>query len=357
VATLALVFSLLAGCDTRCRVDLDCPRSQRCSSGQCSPLGGGETDGGLEADARPDARADADLADADVGDGPGIRALVLTSIEMNAEPMCDLDGDGVDDNALATVEPLVVTMMTAGLVTGLLNSHSGVLLDAHSIPDLAAFEGPFDGALVAGRDCIRSPVDTDIAGELFDARRGYYDEATLMPLFPVSMSLTEGLLEGRFEVVSVPLLGYGAVWPWRAGRFRGVVSAGGRGIEAGILCFHCRAAELAAIAVDPAGERNVLDMFVAPGSTIGLPGTAGIQPDIDLDGDGLESFVADAEERISVCIDGDGTVIESSPDRPCALAPGIEDAISLTIRFEAGWSRLLRPGRDGDDCPLPGADG
>ncbi len=70
-----------------------------------------------------------------------------------------------------------------------------------------------------------------------------------------------------------------------------------------------------------------------------------LQPDIDVDGDGLESFwdstPDDMPYRVDRCKDGDGTVVESTPSAPCELAMGPDgkprfvDGISVALRFSA----------------------
>jgi hypothetical protein len=73
------------------------------------------------------------------------------------------------------------------------------------------------------------------------------------------------------------------------------------------------------------------------------------QPDIDVDGDGLESFwdsnPDDDIKRVDRCRDGDGTIIESMPDAPCWLAmrngmPRFVDGISIALQFNAVPARL-----------------
>jgi hypothetical protein len=56
-----------------------------------------------------------------------------------------------------------------------------------------------------------------------------------------------------------------------------------------------------------------------------------LQPDIDVDNDGLETYHdTNFDGVVDRCIDGDGTVIEG---RDCPYATGLEDGYELIIRF------------------------
>ncbi len=98
-------------------------------------------------------------------------------------------------------------------------------------------------------------------------------------------------------------------------------------------------------------DDSLLDLvfagFLAQTRFLSLPKDAQehLQPDIDVDGDGLESFwdstPDDRPFRVDRCKDGDGTVIESKPGAPCELAMGPDgkprfvDGISVALRFSA----------------------
>ena len=56
------------------------------------------------------------------------------------------------------------------------------------------------------------------------------------------------------------------------------------------------------------------------------------QPDIDVDGDGLESFYDDdGDEVIDRCVDGDGET--TYPGNDCIFDPAFVDAYQLLLRF------------------------
>lgn len=76
------------------------------------------------------------------------------------------------------------------------------------------------------------------------------------------------------------------------------------------------------------GDQSMLDVIV---------NQFGVQPDIDIDGDGLEQFVAD-DSGITSCIDGDGTTI---PGPGCACDPRMADGYSITVSFSAVDATLV----------------
>ena len=66
-------------------------------------------------------------------------------------------------------------------------------------------------------------------------------------------------------------------------------------------------------------------------------------PDVDLGGDGFETFRVGADGAVSECIDGDGTVIAPlDPDYPasCARSSRIDDAYSVAYHFSAKAAKV-----------------
>ena len=58
----------------------------------------------------------------------------------------------------------------------------------------------------------------------------------------------------------------------------------------------------------------------------------GEQPEIDVDGDGLEHIELDDQTHIARCIDGDGRVIEGAD---CLDDPGMVDGYVICLDFHA----------------------
>jgi len=347
-------LSALGGCDRPCQTDLECPAPHVCSSGHCTDVPDAGRDSApdrVDRSDADDAAADPELPDAGWDSGPGVRATLVTGWTVTDELLCDLDGDGLEDNVLGTAHPRVLSLMESAFAAALDVRGNGVLFDLHLAGDATHGSSSFEGAIVAAADCDDDPADNPFGGEVFDALVGSYDSETLEPDSPISMTVTAGELRGSFEVVRIPTKGFGTPWIWRGGRLEATVVDGFRRLEDGTVCTYYRACELAPLVLDPEWDRTALDVVVAPGAVLGIPDLPGLQPDIDLDGDGLETFVADAEGRVVGCFDGDGTQVSAEAGVACPLAPEIADAISMTLHFEAVWARLLIPGGGGADCP------
>jgi hypothetical protein len=86
-------------------------------------------------------------------------------------------------------------------------------------------------------------------------------------------------------------------------------------------------------------NQSVLDLLV---------GGFSLQPDIDLDGDGLETFVASPSAGVYACIDGNGTRIDG---KTCACDPRMADGFSLALQVTAVKATLLGPAPPPDAGP------
>jgi len=56
----------------------------------------------------------------------------------------------------------------------------------------------------------------------------------------------------------------------------------------------------------------------------------GQQPDIDVDGDGLERFELDSNNRVLICYDGDGSVMGA---KDCMQDPALQDGYSICFDY------------------------
>jgi hypothetical protein len=71
------------------------------------------------------------------------------------------------------------------------------------------------------------------------------------------------------------------------------------------------------------------------------------QPDVDLDGDGLERVETDALGTITGCLDGSGAVVPPlEPGRPetCALSPRMADGYAMQLKLRALSATIVRVG-------------
>jgi hypothetical protein len=144
------------------------------------------------------------------------------------------------------------------------------------------------------------------------------------------------------------------------GRLSGTVVAEPTRVTAlrdGVLCGAIPAADLSELP-NPAGllpgggggggggDRGTFLELLVGGQRIILFQIGPQQPDIDLDGDGLERIEtmpgpAGSAPRITACIDGDGTRI---PGRMCASDPRIADGFTAAFQLQ-GTHIALRGAR------------
>jgi len=114
--------------------------------------------------------------------------------------------------------------------------------------------------------------------------------------------------------------------PARQASLFGFIERGGVGGEV----TACGLALIADVGPHPAAVAaglSQLELFLAGGAAVGIPGLSGFTPDVDIDGDGIERFVTDDEHHITSCVDGDGTVFHG---RDCWSDPRMADAFSVT---------------------------
>lgn len=129
------------------------------------------------------------------------------------------------------------------------------------------------------------------------------------------------------------------------GRFPGLElfpewwTANARGQEVGVELDDAHRYELREGEVGTVWPARQLGSFPVP-ETAGYPAGSTpfdvligleLQPDIDVDVDGLEVFRdTDGDGLVDHCVDGDGSVIEG---RDCIFSPGMVDGYELRIRF------------------------
>jgi cysteine-rich repeat protein len=88
------------------------------------------------------------------------------------------------------------------------------------------------------------------------------------------------------------------------------------------------------------GGATLLDLAVIGVAQFGYQ-VRPVQPDMDLDGDGLETFRdTDGDSRIDLCIDGNGTQISGTD---CPTDPRIADGYSIAVDVNLVGARLAGP--------------
>jgi hypothetical protein len=364
-SALALAIAALTGCAPECRLDVDCPDptfvcvNETCVdvSSVVAPDGDVDADSDADTDADTDTDTDTDSdadtdsdTDADTdsdadgdADTAGTPVLLLTDEYLVSELLCDLNGDGTLDNAFRAIDSTTLRELIEWSVFLQLNASNAVIvLDTHAIPDPVTPNGPtFALGLLLGIDFDSDPSDNGSGSEAVTALAEHL--AGGVPVHTATASLAAGAFSvtfpSAFEIPFNP--GEGSLL-FRGLTIRGTITPGVTAMTDGVFCTYVLASELAAAPFPDVAEagRSLLDFFAAPGYTSGIP-VEGAQPDLDLDGDGLERFVIDpGTGRVTTCFDGDSTMIAGGS---CATDPRIADGYSFTSRFSAASGVLLPP--------------
>lgn len=290
-------------------------------------------------------------------------SMILSSLTIagTGDPGCDFSGDGVADHgfarALGGLTDLLNSMFLENAIT---DGQLILLLNAVGLDDRTmANDDSFSLGWLTGID-----TDDDASNNLTGSGEFFADGGSLdadgNPLASFESSVMSRNLDGGPEDVDFPI----AFLPLeiRQSRVTGTTTASGgevTGIEDGLLCG---AVPVVTVAFLP----NIIDMFLpgepAPpcdGSMIDttladivIGGTPrgfifplpGVQPDVDLDGDGLERFEVDrtgprgCQPVVTACIDGDGTRVEG---RDCIMGMRFEDGWSASFPIEAVRANII----------------
>jgi hypothetical protein len=300
-----------------------------------------------EGDASADGDGDGD-ADSDTDDAPdeevardaeaGPLTLVIEDLGVLLDRLCDLDGDGVNDNAVADLGSPQDQYLATALSSALTGTASGSRRYLAHFPWLDDVVGPNDPdallLFVEGKDTDEPEnADDDLSGsEPFFIKDQYLDACGEPRFAAATADIRAGELAGSGGVLAVR---YGeTVVRTSASSLWGTIETRGSAFEAVACCL----TEIHDLGVVPAeGGLSTLELFLAGGGAIGIPGMPGILPDVDLDRDGLERFVTDDDGRIVGCLDGDGTVIDG---RDCWQDARIADAFALVLSMAGTSARI-----------------
>ena len=291
-------------------------------------------------------------------------SFILSSLMLSDEdgPGCDFSGDGRPDHGFArALGGLVDLLNSMFLESAIEDGDLILLLNAVGLDDRAmANDDSFSLGWMTGIDADDDP-STNLTGDgEFFVDGGSLDVAGLNPLASFESEVMSRMLDGGPEDIDFPI----AFLPLeiRQSRVTGTTTASGgevSGIQNGLLCG---AVPVVTVAFLP----NIISMFL-PGeppppcdgtmtdttlADIVIGGTPrgfifplpGVQPDVDLDGDGLERFEVDrtgergCQPVVTACIDGDGTRIEG---RDCILGMRFEDGWSAAFPIEAVRANII----------------
>ncbi len=264
------------------------------------------------------------------------RSLFLDQIQIGGRTVgCDFSGDGVADNAIATaLGPLGVAALNVALNMGGITA----LLDFEDVDDLA--NDPLVRTAVLNGSLNMGDVTYCVDSAQLDPTTG-------APTVALNSSITAGELAAGPEDIS---LGGSGLLPisLRLAEIHGTLGVEGNNITTltnGTLCGSMSGATLALVgnpngltgalvppSCDGTGANSTfLDVIVGGGTISGFVSVMPTQPDVDVDGDGLEYFEVvrtgppNCQAVISACIDGDGTRV---PGAACALDPRFADGFS-----------------------------
>ncbi len=314
-----------------------------------------------------------DLGDVTAWDGCSAaceyeRAVVLSELDLLQQSPCDLNGDGRGDSALGSALGLAWTQVRT-LVNDILADDPFNVLVFRGVddPTFAADDADVRIGWVRGVDANGTGPDFDGTGQV-RVQAGSLTGGE--PTLTLAGSITSGLLEAGPEDVAIPFFGSFQLGVKRARVVMTPLTVSGTppativsvGTLQGRLC--------GGVSVGPfASLPNVVGSFGLPGIPTNSCDTsvvsdAGIrlsdvivggvlldnfvdivvptQPDVDMDGDGLEQYVVvsgtSCQAVIASCIDGDGTPI---PGRSCVNDPRMADTISAAFSFTAPTTTLV----------------
>jgi hypothetical protein len=320
---------------------------------------GGDADREIEGDgaandaAEPDAEQDSDLAPV-----PGPLTFILNDVEALAERLCDLDGDGDLDNAIADLGSPNAEMLALALTSGFRGAiEDGSRVAAHLplVGDVTVPHDPDVTVIVFPAEDVDEPDDPD---DDFSGEEAFAIPALAMDSCgePTAYFQHAAIDRGAFRGDSGSFIAATVDWQLvlRSASLWGSIAPFGASLELQ-GCGACLVAELGASpGVARTGELSMLETLLAGGAAMGMPSLPGVSPDVDLDGDGLERFVLDAAGRLQRCIDGDSTPIEGAE---CWRDPRIADGFGVSVRFVASPAVFAGrdPGWDADAAPCDAA--
>lgn len=297
------------------------------------------------------------------------QATVLSDIAILTNGGCDLTGDGLPDalfgSNLETVIPTLAPLVNNAIRQSPFNTLVAMGLED---PTLATDDPSVRLGWVTAADANGSGMDFDGTGQVRvqpasllngDSRLAFPSSVTSMRLnggpeditIPFFMGYNLGVRRAR--VVDTPVTVTGTAPP------RVSVAS-----MQGLLCGVAEVAPFAGLpnvfaslaggilpttscdtTAVPTNQVRLSDLLVggafAAGGFVTL--VAGVDPDVDLDGDGLEHYVVVGDgvncQRVVVsCVDGDGTMIGG---HACVTDPRMADGWSAAFRFTAPVTTLV----------------
>lgn len=266
------------------------------------------------------------------------RALAMNQVAYLPAGMgCDLDGDGTPDEAINNaLNETARSWISNWLTNDLPTEPAAVLWTFTSLDDPTAQSGSFSLATLEGTDPA-GRTDYFSGNAHFQVTPMGLD-AQAVPISSLMVSSTTGQISNTTAgtiILPYPLT---TIFPFKFHRVHlegTLTSDAQRPTELNItrMCTAFAAGSMMPVKspITSTGA-SLLDTIALGDVYFGYRVTA-TPPDIDIDGDGLETFFDDdGNGRIDRCVDGNGTQILGES---CPMDPRIADAYSMTLSVHA----------------------
>jgi cysteine-rich repeat protein len=297
------------------------------------------------------------------GCGPDCRveqATVLNRLQIaadNGRVGCDFSGDRVPDNAFGRALGSAVGILNSFITSPISNGQILIQLSFLNLTDPRGQNLPNTRVgWLLGADADGMVQNNGTPGNAQFVQRGSLNAMTLLPQASFQSVATGGMIDGGPEDIE---LNFGMTGMGNFGfrvqraRISGTVVANDTRIvefRGGTLCGAIPARDLAQIRnpanMIPGGgggmnNSTLLEALVG-GQRVLILNIGPQQPDVDLDGDGLERYEATMgglgrPPSITACFDGNGTRIEGSG---CVTDPRMNDGFTSAFSIGGPWITL-----------------
>jgi cysteine-rich repeat protein len=337
------------------------PGGAACAEADCDTLSGcgnGTVEAGEQCDPTP-AMSPAGSWDEDgcQSDCFTQQSLIVNSLSIDRAMGCDYSGDGMPDNSFGAAFGTALGFLNGQLDDALSNGQFILLLSMVGLDNPMSDTGVRVG-WITGTDGDMNAMNN------FSGSANFFADADAIgpdgdPVTSFGSTIVGGRVSGGPEDVTLPIAG---LFPLdlRQGRINGMVMSSGSdvtGIRSGLLCGAIPVTTIAGLpnflgmvggmapvpCDDTVAETTLGDVLVGGTSVFGI-NIGPAQPDVDLDGDGLEFYEVDdsgpfgCQAVISACIDGDGTRIAG---HDCPGDARMADGWSAGLPFTAVGANIV----------------